>query len=578
MRLISLTANKGSFRSVHFNRSGPTYILACQKDPESSDHGKTYNGVGKSLIVSLIHFCLGAGEHKVFKEKLPGWEFALRFEIDGKAYKAIRSTDNQKKIKLNDSELSISKFRDQLAAFCFDVPDGAKYLTWRSLLPVFLRPNRKAYVTFDNPGAWPDETQRLMVNCFLLGIDVFLVLKKLELRKDQERIGDLIRNFKNDEVLRDYFTGDRSSDLALIDLADQIDRLEKDLEAFEVAEDYHDIKQQADELQHYLQSLQDRLVLLKTQIENIDKSLQLSPDLDRDKIQKIYEEAQIHFPDAVQKRLQDVEAFHRDLALHRQTRLTEQKNRINTEINSTNADIKQGQTALDDKLQYLGAHRALDVFVKLSNRLADLRAKREKLAGYEEMLAQYKVKQNQIDEAFIQENVRTEEYLTEIEPQIKRNRDFFRRLAKRFYPNSAAGITIDNNDGKSNKKRFDFDARIEADGSDGINNVKIFCYDLSILFLRNNHRVDFLFHDSRLFDGVDERQKATMFQLVQEMFSSSDKQYIASLNQNQVLEVQRVLSKEEYQTFVQDYIVLKLTDDSPAEKLLGINVDMRYEK
>jgi uncharacterized protein YydD (DUF2326 family) len=110
-------------------------------------------------------------------------------------------------------------------------------------------------------------------------------------------------------------------------------------------------------------------------------------------------------------------------------------------------------------------------------------------------------------------------------------------LAKTFYPQSIAGLTINTNEGE-NQLVFDIEPKIESDGSDGISNVKLFCFDISILFEGENHNMEFIFHDSRLFDGIDERQKTTMFKIIE------------------------------------DNTILTLTDDSDTEKLLGIKVDI----
>jgi uncharacterized protein YydD (DUF2326 family) len=59
MQLIKVYSNKESFRTVKFNKNGLSFIVAKQKDPGASEKGKTYNGVGKSLLVRIIHFCLG---------------------------------------------------------------------------------------------------------------------------------------------------------------------------------------------------------------------------------------------------------------------------------------------------------------------------------------------------------------------------------------------------------------------------------------------------------------------------------------------------------------------------------------
>ncbi len=139
-----------------------------------------------------------------------------------------------------------------------------------------------------------------------------------------------------------------------------------------------------------------------------------------------------------------------------------------------------------------------------------------------------------------------------------------------------AGLKITANDG-DNQLLFDIDAKIESDTSDGINNVKIFCYDLTILFKGCNHNIDFIFHDSRLFDGIDERQKADMFKIAYEEFSKSGKQYIATVNQNQIDEIRRLMTQEDFKNIIVDNTILTLTDESDAGKLLGIRVDIDDE-
>ena len=114
--------------------------------------------------------------------------------------------------------------------------------------------------------------------------------------------------------------------------------------------------------------------------------------------------------------------------------------------------------------------------------------------------------------------------------------------------------------------------------ADGINNVKIFCYDVTILKSRQRHRINFIFHDSRLFDGIDERQKGIMFQLVGEQFLSSQDQYIASLNENQYNELKQILPADDFARIIDRSITMTLTDESPAAKLLGCQLDLPYDQ
>ena len=82
--------------------------------------------------------------------------------------------------------------------------------------------------------------------------------------------------------------------------------------------------------------------------------------------------------------------------------------------------------------------------------------------------------------------------------------------------------------------------------------------------------MNFMFHDSRLFSDIDEVHCNVLFEIVKTKFT--DKQYIASINQNQL----NALSKD-MQDFVNSHVVRELTDDSDDGKLLGITVELEYD-
>jgi len=65
MRLIELRANKDSFKTVKFNNKGMSLIVAKKRTDSEKN---TYNSVGKSLIVALIHFCLAAKKIQLSKK------------------------------------------------------------------------------------------------------------------------------------------------------------------------------------------------------------------------------------------------------------------------------------------------------------------------------------------------------------------------------------------------------------------------------------------------------------------------------------------------------------------------------
>jgi len=500
----------------------------------------------------------------------------VRIAIGKSEYTVSRSTRDQNKIILNNEELSEAKFNEKMQELCFDLLPDVQFLSFRSLLPFFIRPKRESYVDCDKPAKVGSDYQKQIYNAFLLGLDVQLAQKKFQLRKEHQRIEELSVNIKKDDLMKEFFSGDRDSTLALQDLDEKLYKLEKDLKDFRVAEDYYDVKTEADKIERKLAEIQNEITLIQNQIKNIEQSLKISPDLGRENIERIYNETQVFFTDKVSKTLEQLEIFYDQLAKNRKSRLTQQKQDFFRILDLKTKDKKKLQAEFDSKLQYLGVHQALDVFIKVNDQLASLRNKRDGLIKYNELIEQYHTKNLNIKEELVQETRYTDQYLKDSKDLIDSYRDFFRKLAKRFYPDAASGITIYNNEGE-NQVRFDINAKIESDASDGINHVKIFCYDLTLLFKGFGHSIKFIFHDSRIFDGIDERQKAELFRIAHEMFSESAYQYIATVNQNQLEEIKKLINGDEYKKIVTDNTVLTLTDDSDSEKLLGIKVDLRHE-
>ncbi len=241
------------------------------------------------------------------------------------------------------------------------------------------------------------------------------------------------------------------------------------------------------------------------------------------------------------------------------------------------SDAEKFTKKFNNLMQYLGEHQALDVFVNISNKNAQLKTELNSLKKYQEIKEECKIKKRKLKKEQMDLTEQAENHLKEFEPEIIGLRDYFRQLAKIFYKKSIAGLTIKNND-RNNQLRYNIDAKIESDASDGINNVKIFCYDLTLFFQGYNHKINFIFHDSRLFAGdIDERQKTDFFKTFYKKLNDSDKQYIATVNQNQLKEIKEHLKDEEYKNIIDNNTVLTLTDDKDSEKLLGIKKDLPDE-
>ena len=67
----------------------------------------------------------------------------------------------------------------------------------------------------------------------------------------------------------------------------------------------------------------------------------------------------------------------------------------------------------------------------------------------------------------------------------------------------------------------------------------------------------FIFHDSRITDGMNTRQVATLLKIAHE-------------------ETNQMIFSTEFDEIINYNIVLNLSDKSDAEKLLGMQIDLNY--
>ncbi len=205
MRLIRLAANHDSFHTVEFNPTGVTLIVGAQREGGAEHVGRTYNGVGKSLMVAILHFCLGSSSNKHFANGIPDWEFTLTFDHEGYEHTVSRSTSNQGLLILNQREYRVSEFRSQLERLLFDIQDPISGLTFRSLISHFIRPRRSSYIAFDQTESRGKDYDNLLRVAFLLGLDVALIQQKYQLRTEKERIRKLRTDLERDRCSKSFF-------------------------------------------------------------------------------------------------------------------------------------------------------------------------------------------------------------------------------------------------------------------------------------------------------------------------------------------------------------------------------------
>ena len=294
-----------------------------------------------------------------------------------------------------------------------------------------------------------------------------------------------------------------------------------------------------------------------------------------EKLLKVYEAAKVEIPEMIKKSLDEVAKFHGELLETRNARLRKELARHKSELKEIDTQITSLGKRMDELLDYLNSHGALEEYVALTKQLSSLQNDLNRIQEYQKILKAYRDTKLDIRASMIEQDKSADAYLEEENAYLDNLKNSYWNYAKRFYPKKKSGLVIRNNLGE-NMLRYTLEARIEDDSSDGVNEVRMFCFDWLLLNCQKS-KIKFVAHDSRMFANMDPRQRETLFRIAFETCQTTDFQYICSVNEDALLSFESMMTEEEYQDIVKSNIILELNDDSPESKLLGIQIDIDLE-
>jgi uncharacterized protein YydD (DUF2326 family) len=585
-KILKLYSDNPDFRTIEFNESGFTFILAKHKLEKKGDDKDSFNGVGKSLSIALIHFCLGAKKNTAFNV-LDNWTFCLDIKINDNLYTIKRNTSVQEIIFIDDEEFSINKFNAKMFSILFD-DLSINGLKFRSLLSRFIRPSKKSYISYDKPVSEEAPYIALVNNGYILGFNEELIEKKYLLKQEFDSLDERRKKFEKDDIIKEFFLKDGSKkDIKryLRELESEIEKKELQKKHFKIAENYSDIVAETKKIRLEIKELEHKLFLNKEILQNIEDNLKLGTELSANKLLKVFDEAKISFGEENIKSLKEVEEFHKKLSRTRNKRLKdEQKNLLENEKN-IKGKITDLQIEFNKKSMFIKSYGAIEEYDNLQEVIFSLKKRYQKLDTYHKIFQKYDKEISRIKINFEEENIKSDTYIDEKEELIKSNHNFFKSLIESFYNDKTGSIGILTNKGE-NTIRFDLDVTVTDDSSDGVNSVKIFSFDVLGLKNYSHHKFGFIFHDSRLFYNIDETQIRFMFKFLLKFINENNLQYICSLNENQFNSLKDCFEKnEDIDDFNKIFrfekenktVTLELSDESDKTKILGNKYEIKYD-
>ncbi|QXE34053.1 DUF2326 domain-containing protein [Streptomyces sp. GMY02] len=576
--LRRLSADHDSFRTVVFG-SGMNLIIADTTD--SSRETDSRNGTGKSSLVELIHFLLGANTGKKSlpaHRALKGTTFSLEMDWPGNGPLAVQRKGADPgfvridpNIRADPSRLfdmpgpaviSTAEWNRLIERDLFGLRESHLGVSGRAMLSFLIR--RIASKSFNDPvRSFPQQSEAAASAnlAYLLGLDWRLAGEFLDLAA-RESTRRQLKKAVDDPVWGRIVgsTADLRGQIALAE--NEVDRLKEEIRDFRVVPAYEELKARADDINRRIRAISNEDVVDHRNLEDLRNSVTETAETDIGYVSQVYQELGIALGDQVRRRFTEVQAFHESIVRNRRRYLNEELTSIEARLAARRSERERLGEELSLVLKTLKEGGALEALTALQQALAQKQASVEALKHRYEAAQALESSARQITakRAELQQAMAAD--LDERPEQTREAILLFAEYARRLYgPGHEAYLRI--NSGTHSLK---ISPHLDRDGSLGIGSMVIFCFDLTISVIAHRHGrgPDFLVHDSHLFDGVDDRQVAAALTLAAEVAEVEGMQYIATLNSDD-------LNKARHRGFEPGWHVIEplLTDASESGGLFG---------
>ncbi|WP_405796184.1 ABC-three component system protein [Streptomyces sp. NBC_01506] len=608
--LRRLSADDKRFKAVSFQ---PGLNLLVAETTAASRLTDSRNGSGKSSVIELLHFLLGAradNKHLAARKELRQAVFTLGLDwpdLDKELHVSRRGGDARKVTLVPSllppltsgpaSGVAAEHMEFQLpvlggsgprstAAVDSADPQTVSLAEWQALIEKNLfglsgeHPgvSGRALLSFlirkvgdhgfnEAERSFSRQSEALATPnlAYLLGLDSTLAARYQDLAA-KKATRDQLKKAVNDPVWGQVVgkSADLRGEIAVQD--SKISELRRQMESFRVVPQYEVLKERADELTRRIQNLSTRDVIDRRNLDHLERAVEETVDPEVRYLEQVYNDLGVTLPDQALRRFDDVRAFHEAVVRNRRTFLKEEiaATRRNLE------DRKAERARLDDEqsviLRELSEGGALDGLTTLQKALAQEEARLGALQHRLKAAQTVEASSREIEAARLELTREVDTDLQERQQQITQATVLFHELASRLYGSDRpAYLSVEA--GRSSLK---ITPKISSDVSQGINKMSIFCFDLTMAVIahRGGRAPDFLVHDSHIFDGVDDRQLTRALEVAVDLTAAEGMQYIVTINEDD-------LSKARNLGFDPDSYIIEpmLTDAYEGGGLFGFRFE-----
>lgn len=512
---------------------------------ERSDSSDKKIGVGKSVCIEFLHYCLlkkySDSRLSLIPNNLIEPETQIKLDLDFNSNKLtiVREFGSPNKITIfkNNEEIifdGLNEASEFLSDLYFkDYPASVTRISFRNLLHPIIRDERSEFKDiiqcFDTKKRIPKDYKP---HLFFLDFSIDLY-KKIGIT-----IKDLDRKTKYFSETSKILTKNKQIKVTdakahLNELDSEVLKINASIEKLKNNESFQIIQGDLVKLESELNELRTKQKAVKYEIKQID-SLPQPENISENEIAILFNQFKKGLGDLVEKSIEDVKLFKNKIDSFRNTIVNKRLETLKSELTKLNSLIRQLDEdysekvkLLDDKGEFLKDLRAsLKVYESKNRELNNLRALIERYDQAERDKKSLKAqKSNEILEL--------DKEIFDNQEVVKSFKNTILDFHEKIMGNREAHFEIKT----TNKNEFvNFVLRTDDDGSHTTERMKVFLYDMALMFneyTKKNHPC-FLVHDN-LFDKDDDSlEKSLNFLYKQEQNHANEFQYLLTLNRDMI--------------------------------------------
>lgn len=582
--ITRIYANDKRFKAVEFKK-GLNVILADRQ--VESDDKDSRNGVGKTTLINVIHFGMGADLSKktLPVDEIEDWVFYFQIELNGMPLKVSRAISDAGIVQVvgNTSDLPVTpEINEKTGDVFYKLGDWKKLLgiclfgligisedkyapTFRGLLPYFVRVGLDAYsrpfTHFRNQKSW----QIQVLNAYLLGLN-WRHATESQILKDQDAAAKAL----NTAISNSIVPTKGELEAERVRLQKIVDKEEKELSEFKVHPKYAELQETANSLTSDIQSFNNKNLILIRKLSRYEESVTSESEPEIGSVVALYENAGMHFGDSIKRSLEEAKNFHQQIVKNRKDFLVAEIAEIKNQVSQNKSKIEQLSEQRAAIMSLLRTHGALEEFTRFQSDLSEKKAKLDTLKEKITEIQSMTKKSKEIKSKRIALDSRLARDFEDSRPIWEKAIEGFNENSLALYNNPGNLIINISENGVVKENVYKFDVEIPRSNSEGVGRMKVFCYDLMLVDnFSKNGSINFLVHDTTMFDGVDSRQVAHALEHAHSKGLETGFQYICFFNSDSV-----PLGDFSNDFDLNDYVRLRLSDKRPEDSLLGFHFEL----